>query len=334
MKKVWAIILLLMVLLLPTTPVFAQQGGGGGRIIFGEDFILRAGETLDDSLVVFGGNVVLEKGSTVKGDVAVFGGNVQAAGAIHGDMAVIGGNVDLPGTAVIDGDLLNLGGHVTRAKGATVRGKLQELTPGLGREGPSVVPVPPRPPLLPDLGYVSGDDGGGVLTLIWRTFKAIVRAVVWMLTLMALGLLAVLFLPANINMIAQGIVQEPLRSFGIGLLTLIVGGILGLFLLIAACSGLLVWLALALATLFGWIAAGCLVGQRLLEALNVKGWTQLGATVLGVGLITLVSQAPCLGLLFGLVVSSFGLGAVILTGLGTHPYAPSSPLPPVAPPAP
>ncbi|MDY7042390.1 MAG: hypothetical protein SVX38_16160, partial [Chloroflexota bacterium] len=86
--------------------------------------------------------------------------------------------------------------------------------------------------------------------------------------------------------------------------------------------GLLLLLALTIAILFGWVAVGLLVGQRILEALNVQQpVSELAAVLIGLLLVTLLIHVPyCLGFLFFVAVASIGLGAVILTRFGTQEY--------------
>jgi hypothetical protein len=328
MKKVVSVTLLLLLsLLLFATPAFAQ-GGDGGQVVFGDNFTLESGETLEGDLVVFGGNVELEEESVVNGSVAVFGGNVEVAGEIRGDLAAIGGNIKLEDTAVVTGDLANIGGKISQDEGAVVRGNIERVggdggfACGIPRLMPVPgVPLPPAPPSRPSFspfGWFVGE---------------LFEAIIWTLALMAIALLVTLFLPQHTDLTARTIAQYPLLSFGVGFLTLIIGTIVGAVLSII-CLGVFVLLLLAIALLFGWIAAGYLVGQRLMDALK-KSWSPLWSSVIGVGLITVLAHAPfCLGFLFFVIVASMGLGAVILTRFGSTPYIPSTPPPPPVPPSP
>jgi len=67
----------------------------------------------------------LESGARVSGDVAVLIGPVEIAGEIAGTLVAINANVQLAPTAVIRGDLLILGGTLTRAEGAAVGGEIR-----------------------------------------------------------------------------------------------------------------------------------------------------------------------------------------------------------------
>ena len=90
---------------------------------------------------------------------------------------------------------------------------------------------------------------------------------------------------------------------------LVVGLLLGLLLLIACCLGLIVWLTLGVAWLVGWVAVGLWLGQRLLQALNVRNASSIGEVALGVFLITVLTQLPaCIGFIIDLVLGCTGLG--------------------------
>ena len=73
--------------------------------------------------------------------------------------------------------------------------------------------------------------------------------------------------------------------------------------------------------------AGQMVGARVARAANLRLTSTLAETLLGVALISLVAMLPCLGVLAALLVAAWGLGAVVLTRLGTRAYLPT-PLPP------
>ena len=67
----------------------------------------------------------IESGARVSGDVAVLIGPVEIAGEITGTLVAINADVQLAPTAVIRGDLLILGGTLTRAEGAAVGGEIR-----------------------------------------------------------------------------------------------------------------------------------------------------------------------------------------------------------------
>ena len=127
--------------------------------------------------------------------------------------------------------------------------------------------------------------------------------------------------PRAMGRVASAASRGAFVSFGMGLLTLVVGVLLGLLLLIACCLGLIVWLALGVAWLVGWVAVGLWLGQRLLQVLNVRNASSIGEVALGVFLITVLTQLPaCIGFFIGLILGCTGLGAVVLTRFGTRSF--------------
>jgi len=320
MKKVLLACLLALLLAATATPVFAD--GGGGRVVFGGSFTLASGERLDGDLVIFGGNAILEEDSRVNGNVVVMGGNARVAGEVEGDVVTFGGNVEVRATAVVNGDLVTIGGNVHREEGAVVRGSQVESLEFRGF--PRFWTFPTR------ISFNRGID-------LWSRFIFdVFRAIFMALALAALGLLVVLFWPKQTEAVGQAILAAPLPSGGVGLLTAVVAAALMVLLAITICLSpvaLLLFVATLAAGLFGWIAVGLLVGQRLLEAFKVKGITPMIAVVVGILLISLLGAIPCLGVLVVIVAGCVGLGAVVLTRFGTQTYPLPTPVPPV-PPAP
>jgi hypothetical protein len=167
----------------------------------------------------------------------------------------------------------------------------------------------------------------------------IIKAVVLSVILAIIGLLAMLFLPEHTRVVGRTILDAAPASFGVGLLTLIVGAAVILLLAVTICLlpiGLLVALVLGLVTLFGWAAVGYLLGQRLMPVLwKGKESSPAFTALVGVAVLTVVQQGfmvlgelPCLGFFFWLlgaglwlVAASTGVGAVVLSRFGTQPYS-------------
>lgn len=308
-RQIWLIVLLAVLLLVFMAPVASAQSIGGDRLVIGRSFVLRSGEELNGNLTVIGGAAELQAGSAVRGDVTVVGGALDLAGTVQGDVSVFGGSATLRETAVIEGNLVAPGGAIRRAPRAVVAG---EVFGGTG-----LLPWPAFWRAGEDNASLYQDGPTGILRslILWQVVTA-----GWVLGLALLGAMAVSVAPRAMGRMATQAASDPFVSFAMGLLTLVVGVLLGLLLLIACCSGLLIWLALAAAGLVGWLAVGLWVGQRLLQALKVRGASSLAEVTLGVALITVLARLPwCIGFLFVLVVGSLGLGAVVLTRFGTQP---------------
>ncbi|MFQ6058668.1 MAG: polymer-forming cytoskeletal protein, partial [Anaerolineae bacterium] len=308
MKKIVFAFVVALLLALSASPALAQDGDDEGRVVFGQDVTIKAGEEVEGDLVVFDGRVTVEEGGKVDGDLVAIGGDVFVSGEVDGDLVAVGGNVRLTATAVIDGDVAAIGGDLDREEGATVRGNIVK---GL------------------DFGRFFRFRGAPRTTfrvqrnLFLELFFSFLRTVVVALALTALGLLVVLFLPQQTQLVSHTALDQALPSLGVGFLTVLVVSVL-LPLLVIICIGIpaavLLGLALGVAGLFGWIAIGLLVGERILEVLNVGEPLPLVAVTIGVLLISFLAAVPCIGWIVALFGGLLGLGAVILTRFGTQAY--------------
>jgi hypothetical protein len=159
------------------------------------------------------------------------------------------------------------------------------------------------------------------------------------------------FLPRHATTIVETIRDATAASFGVGLLTGIIGFIVIAVLLFTVCLaplGTLLILPLAFTTLLGWTMVGYWLGQHIMPLLSKRASPEpmvialVGTLVLTAGQQALIvlSATPCLGFFFRLlgtavwvIAAAVGLGAVVLSRFGTqrYPTAPSPvPLQPLA----
>ncbi len=136
-----------------------------------------------------------------------------------------------------------------------------------------------------------------------------------------------MFLPKPIERTSNAIVDQPILSGGIGILTVIV---VPLLLIILAITILLIpislvgALTLVLAWFLGRIAIGYEVGRRLAKMLD-KDWAPAVSAGVGMFLLALVVDAtgqfiPCIGWVFPALVAVIGIGGLMLTRFGTQSY--------------
>ena len=326
-----------------------------GQVVFGDDFVLPADETLNGDLVVFGGTATLEPGSRVRGAVVVIGGRLEAQGDIRDeavvmggqavvngtvgqDLVIMGGTVRLGSQARVRGDLVVMGGTLQRDPGAVVEGRIvQNAAVGGAWRVPAGGPEPWS--RLPWLAYHS------LLRGLWTATE--------MLVLAALAALLALFAPQALERTGGAAQRYPLHAGAVGLLAVVGGGVLAVVLALTILGlplALLLVMALGLAYLLGLLSLGWLLGHRLLEALN-RVWPPVGEAALGTFLLMLllvaVDMLACLGWVVHAAVILVGVGAALLTYLGTREPertleqllssarpAPSSDAAPPAPPAP
>jgi hypothetical protein len=281
----------------------------GNRIVAGGEYVLRSGETLNGNLLVLGGNSTLEQGSRLNGSLNVIGGTIDANGEIVGDIWVAGGNIDLGPNALVRGSAIINGGNLDRAPGAQITGGVTSNAPFVGPifEGPVVIPVFTISPWM---------------LFGWLLVKSLLLAM--------LAAVVVMILPEQVKRTARAVVEQPIGAGLVGLAVMLLAPIV-LVLFAITIIGIPVTIVLAaaliVAVMFGWIALGVELGQRLDDSLKLKIEPVLRAAlgtfvlVVVVGAIDLI---PIIGWLATAVVSAFALGGVALTRFGTRAYTPTS----------
>jgi len=313
MRKVKWLLLLIVLFAIPATPVLADDPEGD-VVIWGDNYTLRSGQTIHGDLLVYAGNVKLEESSEVSRDVTLFGGDLDVAGQIDGDVTVWGGNITIRSSAVIRGQVVSVGGKVVREEGADIRGQEWEGLP-FRVPNPPKPPIPPNPPLLRRYQ----DWGSGW----WKNVGEVFRSAFGVVVMAILGILVVVFIPQHTDTVAETMAKAPLQSFLTGLAAWIVVPVVAVVLVITICLSPVaaLWLLVAgVALLFGWIAAGLLLGVRILRAVTDKEPNPVAAVALGVLILSLLSLIPCLGLAFSAVVLTWSLGAVGYSFFGTRAY--------------
>lgn len=316
----------LMVLALLSAAPVAAQGEEPGKVVLGGQFTLESGERIDGDLAVIGGQAIVEEGATVDGDTVVMGGMLEVSGEIDGDVAVFGGTVDFKRSAVVQGDVVTMGGSVTRAPGAQISGEVREggviEIPGLRNlpiEPGLVIPGLEQPP-KPDIETSPG---------LWllRALLNILRMIAWTLAITAMALVVALLWPKGVERLGRTGLEQPAMVFLTGFISWILGLALLAILAVTICLipvALVLGLVLVVAALLSWVVAGWVIGHKLLALLNAKSPSVVLEAVVGTLLLTivyfLVSFIWCTNFIIGVLVGSFGLGAIVLTRFGTRPY--------------
>jgi hypothetical protein len=337
MKTTMKSIIMLILILLLVVPAQSAQAKGfiDGKVIFGDNFTLPSGQTLDGDLVVFGGNVTIEETATVKGSIVVFGGTITQDGDVEQDIVIFGGQINLGKAALVKGDVVTIGGQIERATGATIEGEVVENIPAptIRLPNPANPPEVPQTPEIPNLPRFNVDfDPFG------KAFGVVFNA----LAVAALAMLLAIFLQPQIERVSQVIVEQPLVSGGFGLLTVMLAPfallimIVTILLIPVAIIGVIL---LVLAWLFGIIAIGQEVGDRFTKAIN-QTWAPVLSIGLGTFLLMLVGgfigMVPCIGRLVPILIGFVAVGGAVMTMFGTrlvhHPeiVAPAEPLPPAS----
>lgn len=335
------------------TPALADEPSGD-QAVFGRDLTLKPGEKIEGNVAVFGGSVTVPAESEIDGDLVVFGGQAEIDGKVTGNIGMIGGNIRLGNIAVVEGDIGMVGGKADIAKGAKVEGKIEDIdrfgfdddheqdseSDNSSSTSPVSTPsAPPAPsaPSAPSEPWESTESTpANLMGKIFDFFGYMFGYTIFLLALVGVSWLVAAFMPEQMKITGDTLAESAPLSFGLGLLTMVSAVMIGVVLAITICLAfipILAFIALGIATLFGWIVIGQLIGERLLIASGRSYPSLVGSTLLGVTVLTVVTKmpvlemVPCLGVILwilggilGTIVSLTGLGAVILTRFGTRPY--------------
>ena len=311
MKKIIYILALLTLLLLPTRSAYAWNKTLDGKVVIGQGFTLKSGETLDGDLVVIGGEVSIENGATVKGDVVLIGGSLKLDGQVTGNAVVIGGVAAMSEKSQVGGDMVTVGGSLQRAEGAEIGGNVvTNLSPTL-----TIPAIPTNPPSVPKVPVfeINSNPFGQIFGILAQAILISVLA----MTLM-------LFLHPQLDRVAQTVVSQPFMAGTIGFLTAMFAPIalvilvVTLILIPVALAGVFL---LVLAWLFGIIAIGIELGDRFTKAIH-QSWAPVLSAGLGTFILMIivgtVNTVPCIGWLASVIVGLVGTGAVMMTMFGTR----------------
>ncbi len=292
---------LLLAAFLPAGPALA---GGGNCITIGQDLVVPEGETCSGDAIALGGNLAIL--GTVGGDAVALGGSAQVEGSVGGDLVVLSGEALLGSNAHVGGNVIALGGVLERQAGAVVEGDL--LASGF----PPLRQDADRPPLSGWLRF------GGVLLLAGLTFG--------LALLLAVALRA--SWPRRTRQMVEALRRAPFVSLGAGLLsTLLLAALLPLLSLLLAVivvGVFLLPLLYALVWLFymaGLAVAGITLGRLLLreEERPRPRWLAPAVGLLILTPLTVLPAAvePFWGYGLALLAPSAGLGAILLSRVGT-----------------
>jgi hypothetical protein len=313
--KFLVISIVLAMLVIPTGLALAQDptptpgtNYTGDQLVIGNTYRLSSGDTLTGNLAIVGGTATIESGATLSGDTILSGGTLTLSGTLHGDIIAIGGAVTLDDTAVVNGNLVLIGATLKRSPLAVINGEITEQSPSFFNLRDTEKVLSPF--------NLNNDPLTRALSI---TFES--------LAMSALAVILGLILPNQIKRVSATITSQPLIAGGVGLLTIVVLPIILVLLTITIILipvTILTILLFVFTMLFGWIAAGHEIGDRI-ESLFHVDWHPAISAGIGVLLLSLVTgfatMIPCAGWLIGGIIALFGLGAVVISRFGSEKYS-------------
>jgi hypothetical protein len=283
------------------------RGAGTERVEIGKDVTVKAGEVVRE-LVVIGGNATVD--GTVEGDLVVISGSATVNGRVKRDSVTILGSLTLGPQAHISHDAVVVGGPLNADPGATIGG--EQTVVGVGQ-------------FVPDFGGLQKWLNKGVM--LARPLPPGVRWV-WIAAAAFLLLylaLAVLF-PRPVRACVMTLEEQPVASFFMGLLLLVLLGPL-LFLLVVSVAGLLaipfLIFAVIFAVLLGKAAVYAYAGQQVGRQVHISEASLPLLLIIGAALFYIIYMVPFLGFAVWAIVTLIGMGAVLLAGFGSFRREPA-----------
>lgn len=269
-------------------------------------------------------NVHILRDEEVTDAAVVVGGDLRIDGRVRDGVVVVGGNLHLASTADVRGDVVLVGGSITRDPGATLHGSVNYVSFGgwSSQFG-----------WLPSVRF--GEFGG------WLSLAGTLARVSLLGVLMAMVLVVA---RAPVARVGRAALAEPMRAMIIGLaaelffVPLLIAASIGLAITIIGIPfvALLVPIAIVVfvfAFILGFTALACRVGEWIEDRLGWQPGNAFIATAIGflvllgptmvARFVSVASNASSLtfllvaiGVAVEFVAWTMGLGAAIITGLG------------------
>ncbi len=228
-------------------------------------------------------------------DLLAINGDVNVKGQVANDVVAVLGDVHLFPTARVGGDVIVIGGKLTKDEGAVVSGDTVQR----GLEGAFAMSEIPSVPT----GSVN------MLTVNALMF----------LGLLGLGILFAALMTRQVGTISSYIEKSWWKSllWGIlgGLLIMPIAGILAVTIIgipLILVEAVLISLALAL----GLVAVSQLIGKKVTRALRRPGQPMMLEVVVGIIVLFLVNLVPFVGGIVCVLASTMGFGSALVNRLG------------------
>ncbi|RMF76856.1 MAG: polymer-forming cytoskeletal protein [Chloroflexi bacterium] len=287
---------------------------------------------IDGDLTALGETIHIQPGSTIMGAATLIGDSVTVEGNIVGNITVMGDSVRLNREARLSENIIACASTLDDTRTGDVAAVLPCHDGENLRMLEIIAPFYENGQFnFPDIGLDVQVAGLGTFTLLLSLLTALMFT--------AFSVLIVAIFPRHINYIEEAVATTPRRLVILGVLTFALawGIVIAYIILLAAVPtiGLILLPVILLAALIffgmivaGWITIMLYIGDWLLQRLTGTILPPLVATAVGsIGLFVLwhiILLVP-LGFLVNLaalvIIGSIGLGATVLTRLGTRPLS-------------
>ncbi len=275
-----------------------QSASGFENFGLKEDIYVGKGE-VQKSIVTFGGNVTVD--GRVQENILAFGGTITVSGEVGDSVVGFGSVIILRSTAVVKGDVVSLGGELTKEPGCVIQ---------------------------KDTVYFKGGEvvsklfRGGLLSFPLIPLILILKLIAFFIWALLAIVLAALF-PRQLALASSEIRTSFWPVLGTGALALIlfaglviVAALLCLLLIGIPILMFLIAVGLAI-KIFGEVVLFYFFGESLGRAFGNRSPAPLAAVILGLIVVSFIKVVPILGFLASFFLSFVAWGAVIRTKFGT-----------------
>lgn len=298
MKKTFGLGLLgLAVLLALGVPLSGHQD-----FSIQKDVTVAAGET-QDNVFTIGGNAVIT--GKVRRSVVAIGGTITVSGEVGEAVIGFGSRIVIRQSAVVNGDVVTLGGTLEKETGCTIRGDTVYL------QGPEI-----------GQKLLKGNIFKGILLFPIIPIIVVIKVIILFIWFI-LALVGAALFPKQIAFAAGEIRKSFWPTFAIGLLAIIIftGVILFAALLSIILIGIPVLMALVAAgviiKIFGRLAVFYFFGDSVRRAFGSQKVSAMGAVLLGLLVVGLIGFLPIIGFLFSIPLNIMIWGVAVRTKFGT-----------------
>jgi len=302
-KLIPVILLAILLSACNANAIGGQEGFGTtypSQILSGAVYVLKTFEKIDGNIVGFDTTLIIEEGAAVLGDINLFAGDLEIAGRVSGDINLFGGKSTIRRSGIVTGSINKIANEQEIEPGAVVYGEINTFTfREIDRTESIRIPEGTEKLLRPRT---------------WIIFQIIRNILLLFFSI----LIVFLFKDQTIH-IAKKLQKEPLVSWLVGLLTLFAVPFVSLVLIITICLspiGLILLLLLAIINLWAWAVMSYFLGSQLASWFKLEtggiGIVAIGSVFFGI-IYTIMAFVPIMSVIFSWIISSVGIGSIILS---------------------
>jgi len=282
--------------------VFSGSGSVEAGVFFGGSHEIGSEETFRGDLVIFGSNADIH--GVLQGDLVIFGGEAEINGEVTGNIVSIGSRINLQKGSRVDGELISVGGSLSRGENVYIGGQTRLIEQSLRLRNFRGLMLPPQV-----------TTWGSVLSFFYQLFFV---------------LIITFFFPRNVRGTGESVSREWGVSILVGFVAFLIFLPLILFFLFTILGiplALLLGLVYYFGSVLGLVAIFYLLGKRVLEKMGYMEKEKImGTAIIGLFILflarLLIRIIPLVGgplhFVITVLLYMLALGAVLKSRFGTR----------------